>query len=76
MPTSARDLAELAAHFELCDRDGDQRISYAEFVELLGNLEAGMADEEMRLGFKEIDSNRNGVISFDEFQRWWLEDFA
>ena len=76
MATSARDLQELVEHFELCDRDGDQRISYAEFVELLGNLEAGMSDEEMRLGFREIDANRNGVISFEEFRRWWLEDLA
>ena len=45
-------------------------------MELLGNLEAGMSDEEMRLGFREIDANRNGVISFEEFRRWWLEDLA
>jgi Ca2+-binding EF-hand superfamily protein len=76
MGITLRDLAELRAHFKFCDRDGDQRLSYEEFVELLENLDAGMSDEEMRLGFGLIDLDHNGSVSFQEFQHWWLEDLA
>lgn len=74
MTHTARELQELVEHFAQCDRNRDQRIDYAEFVELLTNLEAGMSPEEMRLGFELIDRNRNGSISFGEFRDWWLED--
>ena len=38
---------------------------------LLGALGAGMSDEEMRLGFDLIDTDRNGSIDFAEFRVWW-----
>lgn len=74
MTHTARELQELVAHFAHCDRNHDQRIDFAEFVELLRNLEADMSSEEMRLGFELIDRNGNGSISFAEFRDWWLED--
>lgn len=68
-----RDRLEMRQHFEHCDRDRDHRIDYAEFVALLRDLEAGMSEDEIRVGFAEIDANRSGYIGFDEFRRWWLE---
>lgn len=65
---------ELREHFESCDTDHDQRINFSEFRGLLENLEAGMSEEELRLGFGLIDLDGNGYISFDEFRRWWSED--
>jgi Ca2+-binding EF-hand superfamily protein len=65
---------ELREHFVSCDKNRDHRINYAEFVELLENLEAGMSAEEMRIGFSLIDLDGNGAISFDEFRRWWSEE--
>jgi Ca2+-binding EF-hand superfamily protein len=65
---------ELREHFAQCDKNRDQRIDYAEFVELLENLEAGMSAEEMRVGFSLIDLDGDGTISFDEFRRWWSEE--
>lgn len=76
MNDPAGDRAELREHYEFVDTDGDGRISYGEFVELLQNLEAGMSGEEMRLGFRLIDTNANGSIGFAEFERWWLEDLG
>ncbi len=74
MTRTARELQELVEHFAHCDRNGDQRIDFAEFVELLENLEAGMSPEEIRIGFESIDRNGNGSISFAEFRGWWLEE--
>jgi hypothetical protein len=30
-----------------------------------------MSGEECRIGFAEIDTNRDGRIQFDEFLNWW-----
>jgi Ca2+-binding EF-hand superfamily protein len=30
-----------------------------------------MTSEECRIGFEEIDSNRDGRIQFGEFFEWW-----
>jgi Ca2+-binding EF-hand superfamily protein len=30
-----------------------------------------MTDEESRIGFAEIDTDRDGVIEFGEFLDWW-----
>jgi len=73
MDTSSEEQQELREHFASCDTDRDHRINYAEFVELLENLEAGMSGEELQLGFGLIDLDGNGYISFDEFQRWWSD---
>ncbi len=73
MNMSSPQQQELREHFAFCDTDQDHRVNYAEFVELLENLEAGMSEEELRLGFSLIDLDGNGYISFDEFQRWWSD---
>ncbi|MCK6370806.1 MAG: EF-hand domain-containing protein [Gammaproteobacteria bacterium] len=70
------DDVELREHYDFCDTDGDGRISYGEFVELLRNLDADMSEEEMRLGFRLIDANGSGWIGFPEFERWWVEDLG
>ena len=37
-------------------------------------LEADMSDEETRTGFRDIDTNDDGLIDFKEFVDWWVED--
>ena len=64
------DLIESFNHF---DRDGDGRIDLAEFGELCQALGGAIDDEHKRIGFKAIDSNRNGAIDFDEFVAWWRD---
>jgi Ca2+-binding EF-hand superfamily protein len=32
-----------------------------------------MPEEETRAGFREIDTNRDGKIDFDEFAAWWAD---
>jgi calmodulin len=62
---------ELREDFEYFDDDHDGRMQFDEFVNLLGDLEAGMSQEECRIGFAAIDRNRDGSIEFDEFLAWW-----
>lgn len=64
-------LDELREDFSYNDANHDGRIQFGEFLALLGGLEAGMSDEEARIGFAEIDTDGDGSIAFDEFVAWW-----
>lgn len=64
---------EIQAFFLQSDTDNDRRINFKEFRELLANLEAESSLEEARIGFEAIDTDRNGLIDFDEFLAWWQE---
>ena len=42
--------------------------------EQLGERRArrGLNEQELRVGFTDTDTNRNGRINIDEFRAWWL----
>ncbi len=61
-------LREDFAHF---DRNCDGRMEFDEFVQFLEAQDAGLSRQELRIGFTEIDTDRNGSIGFDEFLAWW-----
>ncbi len=65
---------ELHHEFAMADKDHDGRITFDEFVELLEGLDAGMSAAEMRIGFAEIDTGRDGAIDRREFAEWWSGD--
>lgn len=65
---------ELLQQFAMADRDNDGRIDFAEFELLLDGLEAAMSIEEMQIGFREVDANRDGLIDCREFIDWWSSD--
>ena len=67
-------LDELRETFDYNDRDGDGRIQVDEFSAMLDELEAGMTDKDIEIGFKDIDTNDDGLIDFQEFVAWWAED--
>ena len=71
---SEEQLDELREAFDYNDRDGDGRIQLDEFIEMLDELEAEMTDDEAETGFKDIDSNDDGLVDFAEFCAWWAED--
>ena len=68
------ELDELRETFDYNDRDGDGRIQLDEFSAMLDELEAEMSDNDIEIGFKDIDTNDDGLIDFDEFVAWWAED--
>lgn len=71
---SEEELDELRESFDYNDRDGDGRIEMSEFSAMLDELEAGMSKREVEIGFKDIDTNDDGLIDFEEFASWWTED--
>jgi calmodulin len=75
MPTklSHEQRREIQAHFTQADTNRDQRINLSEFREMLANLEGGMSEDEIAIGFDEIDTDDDGLIDFDEFVAWWQE---
>ena len=70
-PAAERELLE---EFAVADRDNDGRVNFAEFKQLLDGLEAGMSEAEMRIGFEEVDTDRDGFIDRREFFEWWSAD--
>ena len=71
------ELAELRETFTFNDTNGDGVLDFEEFVRMmagLSGLEQGMSHAEARIGFDEIDLDRDGSIGFDEFVEWWTAD--
>jgi Ca2+-binding EF-hand superfamily protein len=64
---------ELERTFEYNDADGDGKIEFHEFVNMLRDLDARVAADEARIGFDEIDADSDGVIDLDEFVDWWQD---
>lgn len=65
------DLADLEEQFGECDLDGDQRITSAEFEQLLDNLGSELGPAQRRAQFAAIDVDRDGIIDRGEFMGWW-----
>jgi Ca2+-binding EF-hand superfamily protein len=70
-PSSGRELHQA---FTLADRDRDERIDAAEFEQLLQDLEAGMSQQDLAIGFAEVDTDHDGFIDRREFTEWWRSD--
>ncbi len=68
------ELDELREAFDYNDRDSDGRIQLDEFAAMLDELEAEMSTSDVEIGFKDIDTNDDGLIDFTEFVAWWSED--
>lgn len=72
MPTP-EEIAELRESFRYNDPNGDGKIDFREFVNMLRDLEANVDDGEARIGFDEIDTDKDHAIEFEEFVDWWSE---
>ncbi|AMN46359.1 hypothetical protein ACG33_04405 [Steroidobacter denitrificans] len=70
----AADTDELRKEFASVDKNGDGRVSFEEFKQLLDGLESGLSEPEMRIGFREVDTDRDGRIDCREFIEWWTSD--
>jgi len=66
------ELAEIDALFAQADLDHDGQINFTEFKTLVRELDSGMTEAELRVGFTETDANKNSRINIDEFRAWWL----
>jgi Ca2+-binding EF-hand superfamily protein len=63
----------LREDFSFNDPDGNNQLTLDEFMRFMAELDPEMSEEERRIGFDEIDTDRDGTISFDEFRAWWTQ---
>jgi Ca2+-binding EF-hand superfamily protein len=70
-PLTSDDLADAEEQFDECDADGDQRIDFTEYSQLLDNLGAEVPPAQRRNRFNAIDTDRDGAIDRSEFMAWW-----
>jgi len=59
---------ELLEAFKLFDLDGSGSISREELTTLMKNLGQALTDDEIDAMIDEVDDNRDGEISFEEFK--------
>lgn len=64
------ELADAQEQFDECDADGDQRIDFAEYSQLLDNLGVELPPTQRRNRFNAIDSDGDGAIDRSEFIDW------
>ena len=60
--------------FQKYDRDSSGTIDSAELAVVLTDLGIEVTEEHLSEAFKELDENGDGVISFDEFSKWWRRE--
>jgi Ca2+-binding EF-hand superfamily protein len=69
----AEEHGRLREDFDANDLNHDGRMTLGEFIRFMEGLDENLTAEECQIGFDEIDRDRNGSISFDEFFAWWTE---
>ena len=68
--TGAEERARLREDFDYNDLNHDGRLTLGEFIRFMRNVDEDLTAEQCEIGFDEIDTNRDGVIEFEEFVAW------
>ena len=63
---------EVAETFERIDGNGDRRISFAEFAQLMREIDHTRTDAALRREFSNVDRNADGHVSLEDFRAWML----
>lgn len=66
----AEERGRLREDFDFNDLNRDGRLTLGEFIRFMRSVDEDMTAEECQIGFDEIDTNRDGVIEFKEFEAW------
>lgn len=60
-------MMDLKAAFTMFDKNGDQKISESELLEVMKYLGVNTTEKEVRAMIQVVDKNRNGFVDYDEF---------
>jgi Ca2+-binding EF-hand superfamily protein len=60
------DIERYEATFAMLDRDGDGRVSAAEFKELMGTFRVNFTDETAAKAIEMMDSDGDGLVTLEE----------
>ena len=71
MERSEAELRELKETFDRYDTDKNGVIDRNEFRALLQSLDPGFTEEDVLIGLKFLDQNKNNVVDWEEFVGWW-----
>jgi Ca2+-binding EF-hand superfamily protein len=63
----------LREDFDFNDLNKDGKLTLGEFIRFMEAADENVTAEEAQIGFDEIDADRDGAISFDEFFLWWTQ---
>ena len=64
----------IRAAFDKYDRDQSGGIDPAELKAVLEDLGVDASEERLNEAFEILDKNNDGVISYEEFGKWWRRD--
>jgi hypothetical protein len=62
------------AAFDKYDRDHSGDIDASELKNILEDLGVDASDERLNEAFDVLDKNKDGIISYEEFGKWWRRD--
>jgi len=65
---------ELRKTFDTHDEDGSGSIDIAEFERIAIDLGEPLSQEGLQEIVRDLDKDGSGVVSYDEFIRWWKKD--
>eukprot|EP00940_MAST-03C_sp_MAST-3C-sp2_P003274 g3274.t1 len=66
--------AKLLNSFCAYDMNGSETLDIDQFVLLAKDLCVQMSDKEMKAKFRQVDSDQNGEIDFEEFKSWYEQE--
>ncbi len=69
----AEQRGRLREDFDFNDLNKDGRLTLGEFIRFMESVDENMTAGECEIGFDEIDGDRDGAITFAEFEAWWTE---
>ncbi|CAF0742053.1 unnamed protein product [Brachionus calyciflorus] len=64
---TASQLMDLKAAFTMFDKNGDQKISETELLQVMRYLGLKTSEQEVKAMIEVVDKNRNGYVDYDEF---------
>lgn len=61
--------ADIQYAFDMCDENGDRRITYKEFEACCENLGIEMSEQNLKAYFKSMDADHNHALDYEEFKQ-------